>query len=143
MKKLIVTVGILVVVMAGLVFGGYNHADPLPSAPDCIDSLLPIPPAVIRQFGATEKTRLVYNIAEILKACNLYKAQIEALAKQVAALQRDLDTAKALVEELEARPVYDPNECACIEIGELINTSIISFYDDSAFTVTAPYKVIK
>lgn len=136
MNKLIVTVGILVVVMAGLVSGGYNHADPLPSAPDCIDSLLPIPPAVIRQFGATEKTRLVFNIAEILKACNIYKAQIEALVKQVAALQRDLDTTKVLVEELEARPVYDPNECICLEIGEPI-------YSDFISTETVPCEVTK
>lgn len=124
MKKVIViwAVWVVVVVMAGLVSGGYNHADPPPGAQDCIDALMPIPPSTLRQFGASDKTRLVYNIAEILKACKTYTAQIAALEKQVAALQQDLEAAKALtnglavrVAKVEARPVYDPNDLVVLE----------------------------
>jgi len=95
------TMIVLVVVVIGLSIvipiakAGYDHIDRPATAQDCIDAIMPIPTATAKQFGNTDKTRLVFNIAELLNAVSGQEARIKALEKQVAELQE---------------PTTDPNE---------------------------------
>ena len=86
MALLLLSVFGLMTLLPTIVTAGYDHVDPPASAQDVIDALMPIPAATARQFGVTDKTRLVYNISELLKACNGYEVRIKALEAQVAAL---------------------------------------------------------
>jgi len=85
MKKTIVL--IVVLILAGIVLAGYDYADRPDSAKDCIDALIPIPTPTAKQFGNTDKVRLVYNIAELLKAVSAQQEQIKALEATVAELE--------------------------------------------------------
>jgi hypothetical protein len=88
------TMAMVGLIIGGMVIGaveaGYDHIDRPAIARDCIDALMPIPTATAKQFGNTDKVRLVYNIAELLpllKVVNAQQARIEALEKQVAELE--------------------------------------------------------
>ncbi len=58
------------------------------SAPDCIDVLAMTPTATWKKYGNTDKTRICYNISEILKICRVYEIRIASLEKQVAELTK-------------------------------------------------------
>ena len=81
---LLLVVGILPLAMAR---AGYDHIDRPATQQDIIDALMPVPTVTAKQYGSTDKTRLVYNISELLKVCRSYEMRISELEKQVAALE--------------------------------------------------------
>lgn len=86
---LVVLLAMLMICIVPLtkVVAGYDHVERPDSAVDCIDALMPIPTKTAKEFGHTDKVRLVHNIAELLKAANryaAYEARIATLEKQVA-----------------------------------------------------------
>ena len=83
----ITTAMLIVISIIGLVAtmptadAGYDYDTPL--GPDAIDALMTIPAETAKKFGRTEKVRLCYNIAELLKAFGAQGIRIDALEKQV------------------------------------------------------------
>lgn len=115
MKTILSGTMVVVMIMVGVMFcstdvvptaeAAYDHVDQ--PGPDCIDALMPVPAATVRQFGVkggSDKVRLVYNISELLKAANTQKARIEALEKQVAEL------VKLIGEYPSLTPPIDPDD---------------------------------
>lgn len=115
---------VLVVVVCSLSISiaGYNYEEPL--GPDIIDGLMPIPPRIAKQYGKTDKVRLVSNIAELLVTRKDHTARIKALEQLVKELQAqvaeiqdialtDLAKVKKSFEEMVlAITTFDPNEVA-------------------------------
>ena len=89
---------ILLVVLVTIPIVALASWDTVPQpkpAQDIIDALVPVPTPTLDQFGHTERTRVIFNIARILEVCRDYETRIKALEKQVAEL---------------TKPVIDPNE---------------------------------
>ena len=87
-----------IVVVCFMTMVGFASWDTVPQpkpAQDIIDVLVPVPTPTLNQFGHTERTRVIFNIAKILETCQNYETRIKALEKQVAEL---------------TKPVIDPNE---------------------------------
>ena len=77
----------LMVIIPG-VKAGYDDEGWVGSDP--IDALMQVPAATMRQFGSkggTDKVRLCYNIAELLKVAQTQNTRIELLEKQVVELK--------------------------------------------------------
>lgn len=69
---------------------GYDYDAPL--GPDAIDALMPIPAEVAKKYGRTEKVRLCYNIAELIKIAKIQQTRIDLLEKRVVELEVDMVT---------------------------------------------------
>ena len=91
MLTVLVMVAICLAVVIPSVQAGYDYDAPI--GPDAIEAIMPIPPETAKKFGKTEKVRLCYNIAELLKAVNTQRARIDALEKQVAELEETKEVA--------------------------------------------------
>ncbi len=106
----------LVMILVGLaiiipsVEAGYD--DESWTGADPIDALMPVPAATMRQFGSkggTDKVRLCYNIAELLKAANAQEVRIKSLEKRVEVLLERVDAVTALTNMSQGNAT-DPNE---------------------------------
>ena len=89
MKKLVL---VLVLVVAGLCFADWDTIPVPQAAKDIIDTLLPLPANVAKEYGSTEKVRLIHHLlvlkAEVNKVFVAQKERIVALEKQVAAITK-------------------------------------------------------
>jgi len=90
--------GVAIIIVCFMTMVGFASWDTVPQpkpAQDIIDVLVPVPTPTLNQFGHTERTRVIFNIAKILEVCQNYETRIKSLEKQVAGL---------------TKPVIDPNE---------------------------------
>ncbi len=100
MKKLIL---ILVLLTAGgLCFADWDTIPVPQPAKDLIDALLPLPANVVKEYGNTEKVRLIHHLlvlkAEMVKVISDHEERIAALEKQVAALKPETELKRQKVE---------------------------------------------
>ena len=83
---------ILLLVLGGLCLADWDTIQVPQPAKDLIDALIPIPATVVKEFGNTEKVRLIHHIlvfkAEVTKVITAYELRIDALEKQVAAITK-------------------------------------------------------
>lgn len=117
MRTITISLMLVLLVVCGMavelqvVQAGYNYEEPL--GPDIIDGLMQIPPHVAKQYGKTDKVRLVSNIAELLTASRGYEARIKALEQLVKKLEKRLATLELLALAkaglMDTTPI-DPNE---------------------------------
>jgi hypothetical protein len=86
MKKMVKS---SLVVVAGLVivstlFAGWDTVPQPKPAQDIIDALVVVPTNILNQYGHTERTRVIFNIAKLLEQMSAQEARIKALETQVA-----------------------------------------------------------
>ena len=104
MATVILVIGLSIIMPS--IQAGYDYDTPL--GPDAIDALMPIPAETAKKFGRTEKVRLCYNIAELLKEAKTQQVRIDALEKQVSLLNEKIEGIAEL-SDIKFEGV-DPNE---------------------------------
>ena len=111
MKKLVL---VLVLVVAGLCFADWDTIPVPQAAKDIIDTLLPIPANVAKEYGSTEKVRLIHHLlvlrTEIVKVVTAQEERITALEKQVAAMKPEPQRQKVEIPELGVEGEFIPLE---------------------------------
>lgn len=91
MKK-VTLILVLLLVATGLCLADWDTIPVPQPAKDIIDALLPLPTNVVKEFGSTEKVRLIHHILvfkqEVSKVILAQEERIAALEKQVAAITK-------------------------------------------------------
>ncbi len=110
MKKLMLILVLLVTV--GLCFADWDTIPVPQPAKDLIDALLPIPASIVKEFGNTEKVRLIHHIlvlkSEISNVIATQETRITALEKQVAELTKKPERQKVKIPELGIEGEFIP-----------------------------------
>ncbi len=95
MKKLVL---ILVVVLVGLCSADWDTIQVPQPAKDIIDALLPVPANVVKEFGNTEKVRLIHHLlalsSEVRRVTTDQEARIAELERQIAAMKPERQKVK-------------------------------------------------
>ena len=82
-------------------------------AQDIIDALMPVPTPTLDQYGHTERTKVIFNIAKVIEVLNTQEARIKALEEKVAELEKP-------IVDSNSTPVYSaPNSVIKEENGKL------------------------
>ena len=100
MKKLML---ILVLVVTGLCFADWDAVQVPQPAKDIIDALTPLPTNMAKEYGSTEKVRLIHHLvvlrSELVTAIRSQAMRITALEKQVAVMAKELERQKVKIPE--------------------------------------------
>ena len=110
MKNSGLLVLIVILVVVGIAFAGWDYTPPPKPAQDIIDKLLTVPAPTLDRYGHTERTRVLFNIAMLLEICQKYEVRIKALEGRVAKLEEQVI-------------LVDPNE-VLDEMPKFENTNI-------------------
>lgn len=108
MRTITISFMVLLLLVVGgmsITIAGWDYDESL--GPDIIDGLMPIPPHVKKQYGGTNKERVVYNIAELLVTRKDHTARIKALEQLVKKLQAQVAELKEASNEIEVVRVDD------------------------------------
>ena len=80
-----ISILVVVLVAVGLCVAGWDTV-PQPK-PTIIDAILVVPANIVDQFGPTELTRVVYNIATLIGQSKAQEDRITALDARIATLE--------------------------------------------------------
>ena len=92
-----------VMVISGVVSGGYDYNPAPKPAQDIIEALIPVPVATLDKFGHTERTKLIFNIVSLMEVAKNERLRVKALEGKVSGLEKRIIA-------LETPAVIDPNE---------------------------------
>lgn len=98
MRTITISLMVLAVLVVGgmsITIAGWDYDESL--GPDIIDGLMQIPPHVKKQYGGTDKERVVCNIAELLVTRKDHTTRIKALEARVKALEKLVADLKGIV----------------------------------------------
>lgn len=90
-KAFLWTAAVAVILVAGITFADWDTVPQPKPAQDIIDALMVVPTPTLNQFGHTERTRVIFNIAKLLEVLNQQETRIKALEDKVAKLTKPVD----------------------------------------------------
>ena len=100
MKNLLIVIICLVSVVS--VFAGWEYTQPIKPVVDLIEYLIPVPRAVLNNYGHTDRTVVLWNLGRLKEVCQGYEVRIKALEDRIAELM--------IVADEMVIDVNDPNQ---------------------------------